>query len=156
MIPLYHKIRIPYELAQAAIVEFDEICVSIGGKSPEVGLKERFEWDIYLTTVNEVKSEALHDKRISGELLQKVLSQATPKFLWRATASQSTGAAFDIILDATDIEHGAFVVRITGYNDVLMTFLAGLGAQSDDALEKAFPRFEHGRRILQAFATQSA
>lgn len=156
MIPLYHKIRIPYEVAQKVVVEFDQICASLGKQTADVGLNERFEWDIYLTTVNEIKAELLTGKKIVGDRLEKLLTQQMPKFIWRASASNGTGAVFDLLFDATDIEHGLFVVRIIGYNDVLLAFLAEIAKGTDADLEKSFPRFARGRKILKAFMTQAA
>ncbi|MFV2058767.1 MAG: hypothetical protein ACC707_20080, partial [Thiohalomonadales bacterium] len=102
MIPLYHKIRIPYDAIEEAIMTFDAILEMLRTRGLSPFLK-RFEWDIFLSTVNDFKSELFKQK---NESLNKMLTKELPHFLWRATAREGNKQVMDLLFDATDIEQG--------------------------------------------------
>ena len=46
-----------------------------------------YEWDIYLTTVSDVKSELLEDKNVDSSNRKDILLSGFPKYIWRATVT---------------------------------------------------------------------
>ena len=126
LIPLYHKIRIPFSAIHNAVVSFDAFIESL-----KESLKEslpptfngRIEWDIYLTTSNILKSEIQKLDIARGEYYRDLLLKRMPRFLWRATAFQNGESLMDLIFDATDIEQGPFFVRAIEYDEDLSHFL---------------------------------
>ena len=85
MLPLYHKIRIPFETIHDAILVVDSVLENPRKQAfPDL---EKPEWDIYLTTVSEFKRDVLESMRpLLGFLVEETLTANLPRFLWRATA----------------------------------------------------------------------
>jgi hypothetical protein len=139
LVPLYHKIRIPFGVVHDQVLEFDAILKVLvqqgGGLLTE---PDGLEWDIYLTNVNDLKRETLESDRqpIGGRLA--VLTEGMPRFLWRATAFSGQDIALDLLFDATDIEQGDVFVRAVEYDVQLSRFLRQV-AQSGVAYQ-AFGR----------------
>jgi len=82
-----------------------------------------FEWDLYLTGVNEYKRETLESDQepLGGRLA--VLGQGMPRFVWRATAFSGQDRVLDLLFDATDIEQGNVFLRAVEYHAALSGFL---------------------------------
>lgn len=112
LIPLYHKIRIPFGCVHDAVH-------LIGGLLDQM-LQQMFnsasegpEWDIYLTTVNQLKAEILGSPALDADTRGSVLVEDLPKYVWRASALMGNKLELDLLFDATDIEQGgAFVTAI--------------------------------------------
>ncbi|MCI0534079.1 MAG: hypothetical protein L0Z50_02510 [Verrucomicrobiales bacterium] len=150
LVPLYHKIRIPFDRVHDAVVRFDSFVEELRKLAPNV-LRERFEWDIYLTNANELKSEILKSDSISGSDKQQVLSQPMPRFIWRAAARFGEATILDLLFDATDIEQGDFFVRAVEYDASVSKFFRLI------ARERSLLRlFDLGgeSRIINWFAKQ--
>ena len=122
LIPLYHKIRIPFGVIHDAVMWFDAFIESQKELLP-VPFEGRIEWDIYLTTNNELKAEIQKSNIAEGEYYRDLLLQGMPRFLWRATALHNNTSLMDLIFDATDIEQGSFFVRAIEYDETLSMFL---------------------------------
>ena len=126
LIPLYHKIRIPYDIVLETVRSFDGFIKLIATEetsclAPDAGL----EWDIYLTTNNDLKREIL---RLDSSAMMpphrnEVLRESMPRFLWRASAYQNEVLLLDLLFDATDIEHGQFFVRAIEWEEKLSSAL---------------------------------
>jgi hypothetical protein len=121
LVPLYHKIRIPFEVIHDLAVRFDSLIELLRPFARAV-LPERVEWDIFLTTVNEYKSSLLKSSKPSFLYRRAVLQENMPRFLWRATACLGQDALFDLLFDATDIEQGQLFVRAVEYDPVRCSF----------------------------------
>lgn len=71
------------------------------------------EWDIYLTTVNQLKAEVFGSSALAANTKIDVLVEGLPKYVWRASALVGNKLELDLLFDATDIEQGgAFVTAI--------------------------------------------
>ncbi|MCX6343624.1 MAG: hypothetical protein NT018_00955 [Armatimonadetes bacterium] len=115
LIPLYHKIRIPYRTAMNVVIGFDEF-MKLPIVAQSLKLFDVIEWDIYLTEVNKLKREILESPVLSGDYKKAVLLECMPKYVWRATAEMDGKRVLDLILDATDIEQGPLMVRAIEYD----------------------------------------
>ncbi len=114
LIPLYHKIRIPYKIVHETVRSFDRFVKLIAAEGIDcLALDAELQWDIYLTTNNDLKREILRSdsSAMAQPYRNEVLRESMPRFLWRATACQNESPLLDLLFDATDIEHGQFFVR---------------------------------------------
>jgi hypothetical protein len=125
MVPLYHKVRIPFDTILGIVSSFASLMESSrqGGAVP---LAAPLEWDIYLTTVNVLKTELQQSTTLGGEYRRRVLSLPMPRFLWRATGWLGEDPAFEILFDATDIEQGPSFVGLISYDNALLPAVAGV------------------------------
>lgn len=117
LVPLYNKVRIPFGCVHDRIVEFNplvrEAFLQTKGTFQE---PDKYEWDIYLTTVNTFKSELAKTPNIDPATRRDTLTAGMPKYIWRATATYKTDKVLDILFDATDLEQGAFLIKLIGYS----------------------------------------
>ena len=72
---------------------------------------QRLEWEIYFTTINELKKDLLNSKTFNGSYREDALTENMPRFIWRATAHNQDSPVLDLLFDATDIEQGNFFLR---------------------------------------------
>jgi len=149
-IPVYHKIRIPFNIIQETIIGFDEI-VEKFRTSGTFKFNQRLHWDIHLTTVNEVKSGMLSSSKWRNRLRLQVLMESMPRFIWRATAFCGDDYVLDLLFDATDLEQSSFLVNAVGYHEAFYNSLMSL------AHEPNLPpvlKSQQISRILEWFAEQ--
>ncbi|HHT9106904.1 MAG TPA: hypothetical protein ACFYD7_13690 [Candidatus Wujingus californicus] len=123
IIPVYHKIRIPFSLIHDLVISFNEFIESL--KTKNILQRQQLEWDIYLTTVNELKKDIINSKNINGNYRKEILFENMPRFIWRATAYDvnNNKIVLDLLFDATDIEQGTFFVRAIEYDHILTKIL---------------------------------
>jgi len=130
LVPLYQKIRIPYETAHDAILVFD----SLLGEMHNAGvmeLPERMEWDVYLSCVNEFKKNIFRRTDLTGPLRQHILERELPRFIWIADAWAGEEIVLSVIFDATDIEQGELVVLCIEKSAALRGILTALAGEKD-------------------------
>ncbi|MDR0700627.1 MAG: hypothetical protein LBG28_15625 [Tannerella sp.] len=104
LIPLYHKIRIPFNKILKIINEFNSIAFAEKEK--------KLVWDIYLTTICEFKNKLRLDNSFEEkELKIKLITSNLPRFIWVADAYEkydiegNTNPNFSFYFDATDMEN---------------------------------------------------
>src|SRR5207249_3022282 len=78
LVPLYHKIRIPFEAVHDVVVRFDSFVEKLRPMAQRV-LRARLEWDIYLTTANELKGEILRSSTLNGADKCRILEEPMPR-----------------------------------------------------------------------------
>ncbi|HHJ18516.1 MAG TPA: hypothetical protein ENJ84_01585 [Gammaproteobacteria bacterium] len=130
LVPLYHKIRIPFEAILTTVYRFDGFIETLR-TNKVVPLTSQLEWDIYLTTVNELKEDVFTSSHLSGTCQREVLLESMPKYLWRATAYNDEQPVLGLIFDATDIEQGQTFVRAIEYDGVLSSVLRSVTKVTD-------------------------
>ncbi|MFC5694846.1 hypothetical protein ACFPU0_04645 [Pseudomonas sp. GCM10022186] len=115
LLPLYHKIRIPYSEIHDAMLELDRIAEGVRVRlMPQVS---RAEWDIYLTTASDYKTSVREDYLSWGIDPRESLYKELPRFLWRVTVRVDDQVQLEFLFDATGIaNHDLLVhaVRTTG------------------------------------------
>jgi len=115
LIPLYHKIRLPFYLINGIVSLFDNYIEEIRRIIPIPN--NRPEWDIHLTTVNDLKREILaSDFFKNQEYRLEILLKGMPRFIWRAIAWNSNMRLIELLFDATDIEQGPFFICAIEHN----------------------------------------
>lgn len=126
LIPLYNKIRIPFEAIHNAVYYFDKffetLKVKIAQEFPDETknsiFKDRLVWDIYVTSLNEFKSELFSSEQFrENEYRKQILLENLPRFIWCAQATCDGDQILGLLFDATDIEQGSFFIRAIEYNE---------------------------------------
>jgi hypothetical protein len=130
LVPLYNKIRIPFEKVHDAVLPLDSVLEELRSDGA-IPLSERLEWDIFLIASNDLKDEILHAAEIKGKYKQSILSRPMPRFLWRALARCGTEKVVDLLFDATDIDKGRLFLFAIEYNTQLSAAMRELGADNE-------------------------
>jgi hypothetical protein len=151
LIPLYHKIRIPFILIQESVIHFDRFLEDLRDQEFLPSISQRFEWDIYLTRVNDFKKDLFSDSMLEDQVRKEVLLESMPRFLWRATAFYRSQKKLDLIFDATDINQGQFFIMSIKYDDEIFEVLKAVSKISE--LENTFQISPAGK-ILEWFSKQ--
>lgn len=114
--PLYHKIRIPYDLIKYKIICFGML-VEIVRKELPISLNDSLQWDIRLTQLNEYKEQIRDEKNITIQHKQQILLKPFPRFIWVATAYHNSSKEIELLFDATDIDQGNSFLGSVEYNE---------------------------------------
>lgn len=130
LVPLYHKIRIPFSLVQDAVIQFDLFVESLRQQNI-IPLSERLLWDVFLTTVGDLKKDILVTPGLDPALRLRTLSGSLPRFIWRATARCAADRVVDLLFDATDIEQGHYFVEAVKYNSQAAAILQAVANHPD-------------------------
>ncbi|MDR0702515.1 MAG: hypothetical protein LBF61_08960 [Azoarcus sp.] len=121
LLPLYHKIRIPFTVIHGAMLALDVFLERARVKNMP-GLN-RAEWDIFLTTCNDYKTTIRKDYKDAGIDIAPSLLATLPRFLWRVMVRVDEELQLDFLFDATGIErHDLFVHAVStrkGYAQIL-------------------------------------
>lgn len=128
LIPLYNKIRLPFSIIQETIIYFDKVIESVR-QAGSLPFEDRLVWDIYLTTVNDVKSGMLSSRKWRNKLRLEVLLKSMPRYIWRATAFCKGEYILDLLFDATDLEQSSFLFHAVGYHEDFFNALVELSHQ---------------------------
>lgn len=136
LIPAYHKIRVRFKTIHDVIAGFDAF-LTAGITNRIIPFSQQLEWDIHLTTVNQLKRNLLKCKvTLSAEHCKNILIAEMPRFIWKATAYCGNDRILDLLFDATDIEQGLFFIRAIEYNTKISTILRTIA--SIDSLMSQF------------------
>lgn len=133
LLPLYNKIRIPFEVIHDAIMDVDNLIEIIRKEFfPKL---QRPEWDIYLTTINDLKKDVFNSMRAElGSKAEDHLVANLPRFLWRATARCGTDHHLDLLFDATGIAQQKLLVHVIALRQELPNCIAVLAPSVQDIL----------------------
>lgn len=136
LIPLYNKIRIPFSNVLKLITGLDKGLTFFRGISgnPLKLDPEQPTWDVRLTSINEFKNSLSAAPHLTPDQQRGLRLLDLPRFMWRATASTSKGVQIDVLIDATDIDHGRFVRAFFVAETPLRQMLAGFQSTPNGAL----------------------
>lgn len=143
VLPLYKKIRIPFQLIHDMTLELDQFVEMVRAVHlPDMG---RLEWDIYLTTGSDFKKSLRADNGASlGDDLLGVLTASLPRFAWRVTATSGGEKACDFLFDATGIEQSVLLLFMKVYTVELFAILAALAdAAHSNTIQPGAPQVLH-------------
>jgi len=151
LIPLYHKIRIPFQSVLEATADLDGY-IKGALRSNGSAFMDNLEWDIFLTTVNDLKSDLFDSKHFAETRLRTMsLLEGMPRFLWRCRGLLGGRSIIELLFDATDIEQGQLFVTAIEYLPELshlMSVIAEATLQQKQAELAARPV----RNVLEWFA----
>ena len=146
MIPLYHKIRIPYGEIHAAILSLDTLIE--GFRAGREGIP-RAEWDIYLTNASDYKASARAEYPTLGIPLNDTLYESLPRFMWRVTVRTTDGIEMDLLFDATGIAQHDLLVHRAGCNGIYSLILGHLSNVFEQQAFDVLPQVE---AVLKSFS----
>lgn len=146
MVPLYHKVRIPFDIVHDSVFALNDSVIEPLRDTGALALPESLEWDIYLTTVNDFKSDVFVSGELSAEKRSQALTINLPRFLWRATARCQGNLIIDLVFDATDIEQSPFLVYAIEHDCNFFSILKSFS--EEPSLSKERPEW----KILEWFS----
>jgi hypothetical protein len=117
LVPLHHKIRITYDVIERTVINFDSAIEIFRVKGLLPLLKERVEWDIFLSTNNPLKEEILAPAGFDAVNRTEVLTEKMPRYIWRSIAFLNGQRLIELVFDATDIEQGNFFIMAIKYDE---------------------------------------
>ena len=127
MVPLYHKIRIPFnQVVELAISIDDQINVmrEAGAYSPPEILATPIVWDLQLRKLDEYRLE-LRQSGLEPALKKRALTSFMPRFIWQLSAAGKDGTRlFDLLFDPTDLLQGRLFLDTVAYHDDAFQFAA--------------------------------
>ncbi len=115
LIPLYNKIRIPFNIILKTIFKYDRLI-----KDATQNAIPQIEWEIFLSTNNEFKAEIFNDSNLPNK--DDLLTLRLPKYIWR-TICYCDNKKIELVFDATDIEQGDLLLKVIPYSKDLYDFL---------------------------------
>lgn len=132
VIPLYHKIRVPFTCAYDFADKLTAIMRTVarllltqgGDKEPDKAIAGLFIWDIYLSEANDLKSDIRADASLLASEKSSVLFSHFPRYLWRCICYVGGAKAFEIVLDATDFAFGKIFNKLIVYDSGTPAFLS--------------------------------
>jgi hypothetical protein len=135
LIPLYSKLRIPFELILSIISKFDEILDIVNSK---INFRiDEIEWEIFLSKSNQVKTEVFNSDLEKEEKL-KILKKSLPRYVWRAIAHLN-GEKVELIFDTTDIEQGNIFICLINQSQDLLQIIKTIADNIDLGAIKSIP-----------------
>lgn len=122
LIPGYNKIRVSFSCIYDIINNFMKcVWIFILQKRPELNIY----WDIYLTTLCELKKEKFNDPDIKGTEKKEFLQKDLPRYIWVADAfSKDNDAMFSFYFDATDTENAVLFLGSLYYEESYRGYLS--------------------------------
>lgn len=123
LVPLYHKVRIPFETVNDGIGLFDLLLRATHCPvSPLV-------WDVHLITVSDLKEEILQSV-LKPELKHEILTKAMPRYIWRATAYADNSPALALLFDATEIAQASLAISSVPFRNDLLAHIRAISESS--------------------------
>jgi hypothetical protein len=124
ILPLYHKIRIPFDIILNIVYRIDALLKLIGNNVKfKNGLNiNEIEWDIFLCISNDFKTEIRLNTELAHSDKLSILTEGLPKYIWRAIGSIDNERV-ELIFDATDIEQGEIFIRLIPYSQNLSSLM---------------------------------
>ncbi|WP_075340706.1 hypothetical protein [Tenacibaculum agarivorans] len=106
IVPLNHKVRVSYQEVLTKIRSYSVILRTLANVMyDKIGVKmsKRFEWEIYLTKVNDFKKEIRNNTTIDNKKkLNILMHQNYPKYIWVARAYIKEDIKLELVFDATE------------------------------------------------------
>jgi hypothetical protein len=131
LVPLYHKVRIPFETVNDGIGLFDFLLRTT--RCPVGPLV----WDIHLTTVSDLKSDIMHSMPAKSDLKHKALTRPMPRYIWRATALNGESPVLDLMFDATEIAQASLVIGAIPYDQELWEHITTISTVIESQIRPA-------------------
>ena len=88
-------------------------------------IPQKLEWDIYLTSVNDVKTDILN--ALGADPSRRAhLEAPMPKYIWRAVCQDEKHSLFECLFDATGLEQSDLCFRVREYDFLLGDLIRGV------------------------------
>ena len=120
IIPIYRKIRIPYNVILSIISDLN-ILIRLIDEKLNIGFSN-IEWDIFLSNSNDFKTEIFESDKLDEKQKIEILNTPFPKYVWRAVAIYGSDK-FELLFDSTDLEQGDIFLKSISYSGELPNLL---------------------------------
>lgn len=148
LLPLYHKIKIPFSLIHDEMVVLNSLMDTWrGGVEPP-------EWDIFLTTVNDYKSSIRSEYAELGVDFRDCLYARMPRFLWRVSVRREGVIQMDFLFDATGMDPHRLLVHVFSTECDDKDILMEMAAPEYQSVIRSAP--QQAKSIIRAFAVAQA
>ena len=128
LLPLYHKIRVPFSVIHDAILSLDALLESMRVHLPN---QTRGEWDIYLTTASDYKLSVRTDYLGLKVDIKPSLLVDLPRFLWRVTLRTDEQIQLDFLFDATGVAQHDLLVHVVSTGCAYAQMLGAIAVHMD-------------------------
>jgi hypothetical protein len=108
VLPLYHKIRIPYEAVSVVVSEVDAVIEHARKRVRD--LRSRVVWEVYLTSTVDLKADLRTQRSVARDIRIARLETPMPRFIWRAIGWHEKTRLLELLFDATDIVQGDYLI----------------------------------------------
>jgi len=122
IVPLYHKIRIPFNQIIHIGYQFNKLYNTIRDK---YSLPYIF-WGLTLTQVTDLKESIYNHPKITPAKRYELLTKPLPRFIWKLNCCIIGLGELDFLFDATDIDQGNHYILFIEYENHLRDYLRGL------------------------------
>jgi hypothetical protein len=113
VIPLYHKIRYPYSEIRVLLDQIYSLIID-----SKIQDETKWEWDCYISSVNQLKKEYLHSpiiKTLPQQKRNELLLGFFPRFIWRTTLLFDGTPVMELLFDATEAKTRLPLFEIISY-----------------------------------------
>lgn len=104
LMPVYHKIRVPFASVHAVIKRIDVFLKRYGSRLLRRRAVGNMQWDIYLSTSGDVKAAVMGLP--NTDLDYPFLTASLPKYVWVADLYDGEAILLKALFDATDLVQG--------------------------------------------------
>lgn len=118
IVPVYNKIRVTFTDIQEWLTRVH------GALSLVLPTDEMIEWDVFLTTSNEMKRELRQEVSEDTVRHEAVLLRPHPRFVWRSVLRVGGTDVLELLADATGIGHAMPMYWVFWKDDVVRSRLA--------------------------------
>lgn len=133
-VPVYNKIRVTFVDVFKWIMRLNSLVKRL--LNPQ---KHDHEWDIYLTTTNQYKSALKDELPGSKSIIEALLLEQHPRFIWRALLKINGISVWEVLFDATDIPRAFPGYCIAWHNASLREQIAKLCTAEEGRCRKFLP-----------------
>lgn len=105
IVPVYRKIRVTFLDVREWLLHLDALLALVIGKDVDR------EWDLHLTTTQELKEQLFADREIEPQERLGFLFAPQPRFIWRAALTSHGKEVLELWADATDIARSLPIFR---------------------------------------------
>lgn len=142
LVPLYHKIRIPFD---QVLHITQELNFAINDAVEDKVSQLVPEWDILLDTNTHFKREVLTASGLTGAECEWILKKSLPKYIWRIQGKDED-LKFEFLVDATDIAEGDLYLDFIIYDKV---FAADMYAFFEEGLDPSWVKSQRNKHFLE-------
>ena len=137
IVPIYHKIRLRFVDVLTPIKELDSYLKFLGIRSVQSGAPVRFEWDIHVISLRDLKNFIRDSDRIEAQSKKRFLFASLPRYCWIGTASLDQTALFSVVIDATGIARSFFLGQMIFHQPEVKRDLRTIITKGDPDLVRA-------------------
>ena len=113
LVPLHDSIRIPAEHILDRLLDLDGL---IAEWLDDTDLAGRVEWDVTISSVNDLKRAISQSTSIDPDERRRILTMGFPRYVWRAQLLLDRTPALELCFDTTDLEQSNLIIAIVGHD----------------------------------------